>query len=37
MLNWNILSAWQNWFTVFLMIAIGLVGMHIFVDLLDKD
>lgn len=36
MLNWGIMSAWENWFTVFLMIAIVLVGLHVFVDQMDR-
>jgi hypothetical protein len=31
MLNMALLSRWQNWFTVWLMIAIGLTGLHVFV------
>jgi len=37
MLNWSIASVWQNWFIVFLMIAIVLVGLHVVVDHADKN
>lgn len=37
MLNFKLMSAWQNWAIVFLMISIGLVGLHIFIDALDRN
>lgn len=37
MINWAIASRWQNWIIVFLMFAIGMLGLHIFIDTIDKD
>ena len=37
MLNWSIISVWQNWFIVFLMIAIVLVGLHVIVSHTDAN
>lgn len=37
MLNFTLMSAWQNWFIVFLMIAIGLTGTHIFINYIDPE
>lgn len=31
MLNFALMKSWENWFIIFLMISIFLVGMHIFV------
>jgi uncharacterized membrane protein YwzB len=37
MLNPALMRPWQNWLIVFLMIAIGLTGSHIFLEYLDSD
>lgn len=37
MLNLALMSRWQNWVIIFLMIAIAMTGMHIFIDFIDKD
>lgn len=37
MLNLALMKDWRNWLIIFLMISIALVGMHIFIDFVDKD
>lgn len=37
MLNFNLMARWQNWVIIFLMIAIAMTGLHIFVDFIDKE
>lgn len=37
MLNWALMARWENWFIVFLMFAIGMLGVHIFVDFIDSE
>jgi len=35
MINWAIVSRWQNWLIILLMFYIGMMGLHIFIDLFD--
>lgn len=37
MLNLNLMRPWQNWFIIFLMVAIALTGTHIFIELITPD
>lgn len=37
MLNLDLMARWQNWFTIFLMIAIAMTGLHSFIGFIDKD
>jgi len=37
MLNFSLMSRWQNWVIIFLMISIAMTGLHIFIDFIDKE
>jgi hypothetical protein len=37
MLNWSIMSRWQNWLIVTLMFAIPATGLHFLINHVEKD
>lgn len=37
MLNFALMKEWENWFIVFLMFSIAMLGMHIFIDFIDYE
>lgn len=37
MLNMSLIKSWENWFIIFLMISIPLVGLHSFINYIDTE
>ena len=36
MLNWRLMSRWQNWIIVFLMFSIASIGIHILSEYMEN-